>query len=114
MGTGRRDGLAVRGLPPLILREPQHERPNTGDGGLGGITLTLALSHRGRGDLTPQPKNCHNKGEGEIAEEKGMERCKLRVSVGVFFSASNGADYYQLLGIVNQIDYSPRPDAHSV
>ena len=36
MGAGRRDGLAVRGLPPLILREPQHERPHTRDGGLGG------------------------------------------------------------------------------
>ena len=49
-----------------------------------------------------------------MAEEKGMERCKLRASVGVFFSASNGTDYYQLLGIVNQIDYSPGTDAQSV
>ena len=38
------------GFPPLILREPQHERPHR-----PGITLTLALSHRGRGDRRPLP-----------------------------------------------------------
>ena len=37
VGGGGRDGLAGLGRPPLILREPQHERPHTGDGfQLGG------------------------------------------------------------------------------
>ena len=49
-----------------------------------------------------------------MAEEKGMERYKLRVSVGVFFSASNGTDYYQMFSIVNQVNYSPGTDAQSV
>ena len=49
-----------------------------------------------------------------MAEEKGMERYKLRASVGVFFSASNGTYYNYLLGIVNQVNYSPGTNAHSV
>ena len=49
-----------------------------------------------------------------MAEEKGMERCKLRASVGVFLSTSNGTYYNYLLGIVNQVNYSPRTDTQSV
>ena len=55
------DPSRERGLSPTrdaipsmrsTLREPQGERV---DGGLEGITLTLALSHQGRGDRTPLP-----------------------------------------------------------
>ena len=38
----------------------------------------------------------------------------LTASVGVFLSSSNSIDNYQMLGIVNQVDYSPGTDTHSV
>ena len=53
-------------------------------------------------------------------ERRGMEsglggrNDGLTASVGVFLSASNSSDNYQMLGIVDQVDYSPGTDAHSV
>ena len=45
---------------------------------------------------------------------KGLGIYQLTPTVGVFFSASNGTDYYQMFGIVNQVNYSPGTDTHSV
>ena len=50
VGGDRRDGVEGGGPPPLRSHfdSAQHERPRTGE----RITLTLALSRRGRGDRT--------------------------------------------------------------
>ncbi len=96
-GKDGRDGLANAGRPPLILREPQHERPNAGEGVrcVSGQVLDSRL--RRISDLAGHRNGGLREGVGGGGRPSRPRRDKLSHAIGALTACPPALFYWYIV-----------------